>query len=330
MQRHRTLTTLTTATDKILSVIVPAYNAEQWVSKCMDSLISASTNDYEIIAINDGSCDNTQAILESYQNAHPKLIKAIAQENRGAGETRNYGISIARGKYISFVDCDDAVEPEYFDKMIKRAEETQCDILIEGYKRITKDGAEPYIPQQSEWSKYLIMAPWSKLFRSSFLRENNIKFTSLALGEDDYFSSVAYSYTDKIEFLDACDYLYLFNEQSMTNTEYQGMGTASQITQLLEQIDCDVACKDRFLYYHYIKLGIYYMLFSGKRASGGELLKENQKLFDWYKDHNVPLKFPIHGDTSSDSIKNRLAINAYLAIYKLHALSAFAKFYCKA
>ena len=94
-----------------LSVIVPVYNVEKYLPRCLDSLLrqGMESGDGEVICVNDGFPDNSAAILADYQQRHPDIFKVITQENMGVGEARNIGMRIARGEYIGFVDSDDFV-----------------------------------------------------------------------------------------------------------------------------------------------------------------------------------------------------------------------------
>ena len=103
-----------------LSIIVPVYNTEKYLSRCLDSLIrqDLSPNEYEIIVINDGSQDNSREIVRDYMSRHPQ-ISFFEQANQGLFETRNVGIDRAKGKYIYFVDSDDFIAPNVMGKIIR-------------------------------------------------------------------------------------------------------------------------------------------------------------------------------------------------------------------
>ena len=98
---------------KKISVIIPVYNVEKYLVKCLDSLLNQEFSDYEIIVVNDGSPDNSQSIIDSYVERYPKIVKSYIKENGGQGSARNLGISKAKGEYICFVDSDDFVESDF-------------------------------------------------------------------------------------------------------------------------------------------------------------------------------------------------------------------------
>lgn len=112
-----------------ISVIVPAYNAEKYLKKCLDSLVNQTKKNIEIIAVNDGSKDSTLEILNEYKNKYSDMIKIISQENQGLSVTRNNGIKAASGKYIVFVDSDDEIELNLLEKIWEKASEFPYDII---------------------------------------------------------------------------------------------------------------------------------------------------------------------------------------------------------
>ena len=97
-----------------VSIIVPVYNAEKYLEKCLDSLCCQSLDDYELILINDGSRDSSAQIMESYRGKYPDTVRTLTVENGGQGRARNIGISMAKGDYIGFADSDDWVCPDMF------------------------------------------------------------------------------------------------------------------------------------------------------------------------------------------------------------------------
>lgn len=120
-----------------LSVIIPLYNAEPFIRKCVDSLISQKTKyRYEIILVNDGSTDQTQKVMEEYSQKYPLLIQIVTQQNRGISVARNEGIAKARGKYIGFIDQDDWVKDQYIEILLNTAYKNNSDIVKCGYSDI--------------------------------------------------------------------------------------------------------------------------------------------------------------------------------------------------
>lgn len=119
-----------------ISVIIPAYNAEKYIEKCIQSIIKQDYRDFEIIIVNDGSTDDTKAICEKYVKLDNR-IKLVNTENRGAGSARNTGISKASGRYISFIDADDYICEDYYTRMYEMLKEEDADIVEGHYKRVS-------------------------------------------------------------------------------------------------------------------------------------------------------------------------------------------------
>ncbi len=113
-----------------LSIIIPVYNAEKYLENCLNSVFNQQLNasDYEVIAVDDGSKDNSFSILKEYEKVHPNLV-VLTQENKGEAETRNRAIALAKGTYIGFVDSDDEIESNTLKQILERAENDQLDIL---------------------------------------------------------------------------------------------------------------------------------------------------------------------------------------------------------
>ncbi|MCM1002749.1 MAG: glycosyltransferase [Candidatus Gastranaerophilales bacterium] len=120
-----------------ISVIVPVYNVEKYLGKCLDSLVNQSIKDVEIICINDGSTDKSGEILNLYAQKYSQIV-VLNQSNKGQSAARNLGISMAHGEYLGFVDSDDWVDLEYFEKLYAAAKKYDCDIACAGFKRCGK------------------------------------------------------------------------------------------------------------------------------------------------------------------------------------------------
>src|SRR5699024_7335683 len=112
-----------------VSIIVPVYGVEEWLSRCLDSLVNQTLNDIEIIVVNDGSPDNSQAIIDEYERKYPDMVKGYQKENGGLSDARNYGMKYATGEYIAFVDSDDYVDLTMYEKLYLKAKEDNADAV---------------------------------------------------------------------------------------------------------------------------------------------------------------------------------------------------------
>ena len=113
-----------------VSIIMPVYNVEKYLRQCLDSLFSQTLKSIEIIAVNDGSTDNSLQILEEYQRNNPQIMTIYTTENKGVSHARNYGMAKASGEYILFVDSDDFIEPDMCEKLYNKAVTDNNDIVI--------------------------------------------------------------------------------------------------------------------------------------------------------------------------------------------------------
>ena len=171
-----------------ISVIIPAYNAEKYISYCLDSVLNQTFTDFEIICVNDGSKDGTLNLLNEYTKKDSR-IKVINQENQGCGYSRNNGYDAANGKYVYFLDSDDAIHPQFLEIMHYFAKIYNADFVCCGMEdNPEKYSKEHYIPENLEYlltynplyyfsrkSKYRVYyPPGIKFYRREFLK--NIKF----------------------------------------------------------------------------------------------------------------------------------------------------------
>ena len=122
---------------ELVSIIVPVYNCAQFLNRCMDSLVNQTLKDIEIICINDGSTDNSPEILQEYA-AKDSRIKIINKENGGLSSARNRGLAAAQGEYLGFVDSDDWVDLDFFEKLYNAAKKYDTDIATGGIIRLHK------------------------------------------------------------------------------------------------------------------------------------------------------------------------------------------------
>ena len=213
---------------KKVTLIIPVYNSEKYIGKCLDSILNQTYTNFEILVVNDGSKDNSQKVIEEYQNKYPDKIIAINQENKGVSKTRNESIKKASGDYIMFIDNDDFLDSDYIETFITEAEKGDYDVVLGGYRRPNENGKiiKEMKLEETEWSKFMIMAPWAKIYKKQYLIDNDIEFLSVNLGEDIYFNLKAMLISDKIKIIPYIGYNWFFNTSSVSNT------TQKNITQL--------------------------------------------------------------------------------------------------
>ena len=127
----------------IVSIIVPVYNGAEFLRPCLDSILSQTLRELEVILVDDGSTDESPAICDSYASMDPRVI-CIHQENAGAAVARNTGLLLATGKYIAFVDCDDWIDRGMYENMVNAAEKQDCDLTICDCVKESDSGTQLY------------------------------------------------------------------------------------------------------------------------------------------------------------------------------------------
>lgn len=204
-----------------ISVIVPIYNAELYLDRCLKSIINNTHRNLEIICINDGSIDTSLNILESYKENDSRII-VISQENRGVSSARNKGLGIATGEYISFVDADDMIHPKFFTCLMSIMIESDADIVIGGYSRELKYGTEQKIVAESLSRAQFMQRRdckgfvWGRIYKKNII---TIRFDEKSKIEDADFNAALISINEnlKIMYTRVPLYFYFFHAGSLVS-----------------------------------------------------------------------------------------------------------------
>lgn len=209
-----------------ISVIIPAYNVEDYIDKSFESLLNQTFEAFEIIAINDGSQDQTLEKMKVYE-AKDTRIRVIDKINEGVGATRNLGLSLACGEYVIFVDPDDYVHEDFLKSLYKRAIETKANVIICNYYECyenSNDLVEMKIPIESnsllsiKENKDLLFkitpAPWNKLIKTSVLKDNHIMFPLDYRSEDLTFTLKLLAKCETLAIESQLLYYYLANRMN--------------------------------------------------------------------------------------------------------------------
>jgi glycosyltransferase EpsH len=223
-----------------LSIVVPVYNSEKYLSKCLDTIINQTYKNIEILLIDDGSTDRSKEIIHSYMEKDPRII-AFFCENKGVSSARNLGIKNSSGAYITFVDSDDWVDLNLYNEAIKKAEKNNCDIVLYSFTkefnsspkinevlpfkseeildkdRIYNDLILNLISYEDETKESIMGAIWRCVFKSDLIKSNNICFdTDMHYAEDLIFCLNTFKLSNSIYILNKPFYHYRFSESSVT------------------------------------------------------------------------------------------------------------------
>ena len=165
------------------SVIIPVYNAKETLRRCLDSLVGQQFSNYELLLINDGSTDGSDAICREYASTY-SCVRYFA--NGGVSSARNLGLEQAKGEYILFVDSDDYVSADYFATLSSALKNDTADLLMFGYSNF--GGVSTEWDTGEFYEQYLFSSLWSKVFKKQIIEQYNMRFgNDLAIGEDQAF-----------------------------------------------------------------------------------------------------------------------------------------------
>lgn len=200
--------------DYKLSVVIPAYNAQKFISRCISSALASDLKDIEVIVVDDGSTDETKDILSWYENMYPQFFKKIFKENGGAAEARNYGIAESKGHYIAFIDSDDMIRPDAYSTMYDSLQKTGADIAIGRLYKVDNDkyyvrhtlplpaykaiNPEEYL-RLLFTQTYNNVAVWNKMYRTKLVQEHPIPLLSY---EDVSWTPYILSWADSLCYVD--------------------------------------------------------------------------------------------------------------------------------
>ena len=222
-------------TEKI-TVIVPVYNVENYLEKCLDSLINQTYKNLEIIVINDGSTDNSGEICQEYAQKDNRIVY-IEKENGGLSDARNVGLDKMTGSYVTFIDSDDWVELDYVEILYKKIIEYQADISVGNYYSYNEDEETYYfhiygdsyyekvydnisifenLYESQEMKSFALISAWGKLYKAKLF--DYLRFDKGKLGEDGYFNQKMYLSVNKVVYLNKGLYAYRQRSGSITNT----------------------------------------------------------------------------------------------------------------
>ncbi len=222
-----------------ISIVIPIYKVEQYLERCIKSILNQSYKDIEMILVDDGSPDNCGKICDEYSRKY-SFIKTVHKENEGLGFARNTGIENASGKFVTFIDSDDYITDDFFKDLIDAALTNNADTVIAGYSRyknetiVTVDnpiGNKSFTGKQiftevlckmlgplGDGSDSINMAAWRVLYSMDIIQKYNLRFPSERqfISEDIIFNIKYYQYAQNVRGISNCGYIYCLNEGSLT------------------------------------------------------------------------------------------------------------------
>ncbi|WP_022778688.1 glycosyltransferase [Butyrivibrio sp. AE3009] len=227
-----------------LSIVIPVFNGEKYVQMCYEGIASQSFKDWEAIFVDDGSKDNSPAILDKIAEQDER-VAVIHKENGGTATARNAGLNVATGKYITFLDCDDEIKEDMYEKMVSLMNSTQADMGVCGfYYKLEKENngesettylEEKYYPSSvyktpeeikehlvDMWDSDLLSNVWNKLYRMDLIREENLRYRDgHVYTEDRVFNRQFIENCNSIAFTNECLYYYVRERVGSTTEKYR-------------------------------------------------------------------------------------------------------------
>lgn len=327
-----------------LSIIVPCYKVEEYLPRCLDSLMNQTLDGVEAICINDGSPDNCLKILKEYKKKYGDKLVIIDKKNEGVWKGRKDGIKKARGEFIGFVDSDDYVALDYAEKLYKAVKKEKADISVCGFDRIDLETGKLYSREMCKFKHKsfniqenpgllleINTSPWNKIYKAELLKNMKELENIPRVLDDMMFLQLIYINAKKITFIEDSLVYYMVRKDSIINTVkkelipgvYDAMKEVRSIyekdnNKMLEYVDANA----------FLHLGISFMyrLSEDKNLDFNEALKNNTKFLNdyfpmWNKNQYIKLKY----------IKNNKGTNKKLYIvkkfYDLHMFKLFLSMY---
>ncbi len=212
-----------------LSIVAAVYNLEKYLPRCLEALVNQTLQDIEILCVDDGSTDSAPQIIEKYAKIYPDKIKTFHKENGGEFTTRNYGLQRAKGEYVTFVDTDDYVEPNWAEKLYTAAKENDADLAVCGFERIDLETSKVVatnmtnfgntvkeINPKDDFILFINPAPWNKIYKREKIKD--LEFLPFRGFNDTMFLASCYTRMKKIAFVPDVLYHYYLRYDSQIHT----------------------------------------------------------------------------------------------------------------
>lgn len=218
----------------LISIVVPIYNVDRYLEKCIDSIVKQTYTNLEIILVDDGSTDSCPEICDKYKEKDSRII-VIHKKNGGLSDARNSGILIAKGKYICFIDSDDCVALNYVERLYEKILTKKCDIAVCSYDKVY-DTVETFkqihtgseiifdnieaIKDLFECDSFMGPMAWNKMYLTSLFRNHEILYPYGKINEDNFTTYKLFFHSKRIVYFDESLYFYMQRTDSITGLEF--------------------------------------------------------------------------------------------------------------
>lgn len=287
-----------------LSVIVPVYNGEKYIKDCLESIINQTYRDLQIIVVNDGSTDNTEAIVGEIANKDSR-VQLINKENGGVSSARNLGLEYAKNEFLTFVDSDDTLDTDMYETLMKYTGNNEYDIVHCGYKRINHEtvklvnGTNNIIKQTKNEAlecivggKIFVPALWNKVYKRKLF--DDIKFDeNIKINEDVLVNYKVFKKSEKSIFIDQPKYNYFEREESSckNTNSIKKAEDCLKVAKIINE-DCKNTNLEQIAINRYIEslIGLYRSYFNKKREYHSNIKKIKEQIYKYYKNKLIKVK----------------------------------------
>lgn len=254
----------------LISIVIPVYNVERYLSRCIESILNQTYENWEAVFVNDGSKDNSLEILKDYQKRDNRII-VIDKKNEGSGVARNTGVERSKGEYLTFLDSDDWYEKDFLEKLYNNLKENNSDISMCN-PRMTYDDTQKnkninvYHFNSIDLSKFpdeilgILAMPviWNKLYKKEIIIKNDIKFPNYSFSEDVEFLYKVFLYVNKVSKVE--EYLYNYYQRDNSETKKIKRESIEQVYKVIENIESYVKNNfiDKLEIFHQYKIQFIY------------------------------------------------------------------------
>lgn len=323
----------------LVSVIVPVYNGENYIRHSIQTVYEQTYRPIEIIAIDDGSSDQSLLILKQLAEQALKgiCLKIHSQKNKGICEARNQGIRMADGEYIMFMDQDDRLKPDCIKDLQNKIEKEDADIVIGGFDLINEEGGvlERWeLKEQNAWSPFQITAPWGRLFKKELIDRFDISFMQTKISEDFYFNMLYLSFCNKIAVIPQRGYCWLFHLESESHAKMSCLSEernpVPMLLQLHQKMQKPNSLPEDCVEYMMVKYIIWYLFYVARGASGKDLALAYDQCFQWLREaypvffRNRLIRF---GRPAGERFRTRAIVRIAVTLWRCRLLRPFLNIY---
>ncbi len=277
----------------LVSVLVPVYNAERHLERCLDSVLGQSYPAIQVVAIDDGSQDGSPQMLDDYAALHPGVFLVEHRANGGVASARNRAIELAQGEYLCFLDNDDWLDEGCVEALVTAAQERDAQVVCAGYRRPGPDGrvrVEVSLDPSGDWSPFLVVAGWAKLFRRDYVIAARLAYLDTNIGEDICFTLPAVLDALHVEVIPYVGYNWFLNEESVSSTSHK-TSDGLDFERMLDTLHDDLVQRgiaiEGLVAHYFVRLVVWFLTYT-RHGDGARLSRHNLARYAGWLDDHVP------------------------------------------